>query len=58
MAGPVNLIVTGALSQPNAAYIRLELQPDERQRRTVKVFIDKDKNSHSVLDGSVKTCAR
>jgi hypothetical protein len=34
------------------------LQPDERQRRTVKVFIDKDKNSHSVLDGSVKTCAR
>jgi len=56
-AGLVNLTITGALSQPQAAYIRLELQPDERQRRTVKVFIDKDKNSESVLDGSVKTSA-
>jgi hypothetical protein len=34
------------------------LQPDERQRRTKKALIDKDKNSESVLDGGVKTSAR
>jgi len=58
MAGLVNFTVTGALSQPYATYIRLELRSDERQCRTVKVFIDKDKNSKSVLDGRVKTSAR
>ena len=58
MAGLVNLTVTGALSQPHAAYISLELQSDERQCRTVEAVIDKDKNSKSVLDGSVKTSAR
>jgi hypothetical protein len=57
-AGPINLNLSRAVSQPHAAYIRLELQPDERERRTVKVFIDKDKNSHSGLDGSVKIRAR
>jgi hypothetical protein len=58
VTGLVNLTVAGALSQPHAAYIRLELQSDERQRRTVKFFIDEDKNSLSVLDGSVKTSTR
>jgi uncharacterized Zn finger protein len=58
MASLVNLTVAGALSQPHAANIRLELQSDKRTRRTAKTFIDQDKNSEYVLDGSVKTSAR